>query len=398
MPYYIAVYDWSLYNLPSAIPITNIEGDTHSNDPASPDYSSSVPTWIGETFTFNGGSSTQIEITDDDGQFEDSYVETGGAQTLTQNVTINGTTYLAGSVVENEFSMLDASGNEVYVVRIDGVNIGFGYPVGQEPTNGTTFTATIGRDGDPLDSGDGTSSSSEPYANIVCYAEGTLIMTSEGERPVESLKPSDQVMTLDRSEPQQIRWTHRDTRALEEASSDATAILINAGALGTNLPVRELIVSPQHRILVGGGGQLQGPFKTEAFAPAKSLTSLPGIRHMKGKQHITWIHFACERHEIVTANGCLSESLLLGPMVFNGLTGRERRTLTAIYGPSPSPTAALNGRPARACLKVGEVRRLLAEYEKEKGQRTEKEIRKWDRDLAMEKYELERMHEAQSLA
>ena len=58
MAYYIAIFDWSLYTLPSAIPMTDIEGDTHSNDPASPDYSASAPTWIGETFTFNGGSST----------------------------------------------------------------------------------------------------------------------------------------------------------------------------------------------------------------------------------------------------------------------------------------------------------------------------------------------------
>ncbi len=206
MPYYIAVYDWSLYTLPSSIPMTDIEGDTHSNDPASPDYSSSAPTWIGETFTFNGGSSIQIEITDDDGLFEDGYVETGGAQTLTQDVTINGTTYLAGAVIENEFSMLDAAGNEVFVVRIDGVNVGFGYPVGQEPTIGTTFTGTTGRDGDPLDSGDGMSSSSEPYTNIVCFAAGTLIDTPEGARAVETLTPGDLVMTLDHGA-QPIRWT-----------------------------------------------------------------------------------------------------------------------------------------------------------------------------------------------
>lgn len=291
--------------------MTDIEGDTHSNDPASPDYSSSVPTWIGETFTFNGGSSTQVEITDDDGQFQDGYVETGGAQTLTQDVTINGTTYLAGSVIENEFSMLDASGNEVYVVRIDGVNIGFGYPVGQEPTNGTTFTATAGRDGDPLDSGDGTSSSSEPYSNIVCYAPGTMVDTPDGPRAVETLRPGNLVDTVDHG-PQSIRWVRSSDHPLQDAEVDDKPVLIHASALGAGRPAQDLIVSPQHRILVGGHGQLDDRFKKEALTPAKSLTSLPGIRHMTGKQSITWIHFACDQHEIVTANGCLSESLLLG--------------------------------------------------------------------------------------
>jgi len=112
---------------------------------------------------------------------------------------------------------------------------------------------------------------------------------------------------------------------------------------------------------------------------------------MKGKSKITWNHFACDRHEVVTANGCLSESLLLGPVVVDGLTIVERHDLNAIFDTAISKDAALNGPPARVCLTVSEVRRLLAEYVKEKGQRTEREIRKWDCDLAMERYEAERL-------
>ena len=89
MPYYIAIYDWSLYTLPPAIPTSDIEGDTHSNDPASPDYSPTAPTWIGETFTYNGGSSIFLEINDDDADFNDGYVDTGTAKTLAQDVTIS---------------------------------------------------------------------------------------------------------------------------------------------------------------------------------------------------------------------------------------------------------------------------------------------------------------------
>lgn len=385
MPYHIAIYDWSLYTLPSAIPMTDINGDTHSNDPASPDYNSRAPSWIGETFTFNGGLSTLIEITDDDDQFEDGYVETGGAQTLTQDVIINGTTYLAGSVIENEFSMLDAAGNEVFVVRIGGVNIGFGYLSGQEPIKGETFTGTVGRDGDAFDSGDGISSS-EPYSNIACYAEGTLIMTPDGERHVENLRPGDHIMTLDRGA-QPIRWMRRNTYALEQATTDDKPVQIKAGALGRNLPAQNLIVSAQHRILVGGAGQLDGAFTNEAFAPAKSLTAVPGIRHMKGKTEITWIHFACDRHEVVTANGCLSESLLLGPMVVNGLQAAERRALTDIFGPD------LDGTPARECLTVGAVKRKLARHRTEKAALLANEICKWDCDLAGETCEADRLRD-----
>ena len=192
-----------------------------------------------------------------------------------------------------------------------------------------------------------------------CYAPGTLIDTPDGPRPVETLLPGDLVMTLDHG-PQPIRWTRSGDQPLEEADVDAKPVLIAAGALGGKLPAQDLIVSPQHRILVGGHRQLQGRFETEAFAPAKSLTKLKGIRHMKGKTKITWIHFACDRHEVVTANGCLSESLLLGPMVVNGMTAPECQALTNIFGITAAPGAALNGPPARQCLNVGAVRRQLA--------------------------------------
>ncbi len=397
MSYYISIYDWSLYTLPSAIPTTNINGDTHSNHPDSPAYYAAAPTWIGKTFTFNGGSSTQIAITDDDGQFEDGYVETGGAQTLTQDVTINGTTYAAGSVIENEFSMLDAAGNEVFVVRINGVNIGFGYPEGQEPTNGSTFTGTVGRDGDPFDSSDGTSSSSEPYANVVCYAEGTMIETPDGQCAVETLLAGDLVMTLDRG-PQPIRWTRSNSHPLENSQVEDKPVLIKAGALSQNRPAQDLIVSPQHRILVGGAEQLQQVFASAAFAPAKSLTAVPGIRHMNGKKKITWIHFACEQHEVVFANGCLSESLLLGPMVVNGMKAAERKALTDIFGLARAPGVALNGPPARECLSVGVVRRQLAQHLDANGRVVAGEIRKWDVDLAIEQYEASRTGGARTSA
>jgi hypothetical protein len=203
-------------------------------------------------------------------------------------------------------------------------------------------------------------------SSVVCFADGTLIDTPDGPRAVEELEPGDQVMTLDHG-PQIVRWTRCSDHPLEEVEDEAKPVQIRAGALGRGLPGQDLIVSPQHRILVGRAGQLDGVFNSEAFAPAKSLTALPGIRHMKGKSRINWVHFACDRHEVVTANGCLTESLLLGPMVVNGLTATERRVVGGVFGPTTAPDAAVNGPPARDCLKVGLVKRLIAKHRKENG-------------------------------
>lgn len=218
----------------------------------------------------------------------------------------------------------------------------------------------------------------------VCFLKGTMITTPTGPCAVEKLKAGDLVMTLDHG-PQPIRWTRSDKQSLGASPREDKPVLIAAGALGDRLPAVDLIVSPQHRVLVGGHGQLHGMFETEAFAPVKCLTALPGIRHMKGKTQVTWVHFACDQHEIVFANGCLSESLLLGPMVMNGLTRTKRRTLTKIFGVAQSPDAALNGPPARACLRVSDVRRHLTKRLKANRERTAREVRKWDVDLANER-------------
>ncbi len=232
--------------------------------------------------------------------------------------------------------------------------------------------------------------------NFVCYAGGTKILTERGEILVEQLNAGDLVLTLDRG-PQPIRWTRCDQHPLDDTEDDTKPVQIKAGAIGHSLPSHDLIVSPQHRILVGGCGQLDGVFDGQRFAPAKSLTAVPGIRHMKGKTQITWVHFACDRHEVVTANGCLSESLLLGPMVVNGMSADERRELTDLFGTAPTPDAALNGPPARKCLTVGAVRHQLALHRTAKGRLLAEEIRKWDVDLAMQQYETERLRKAEAL-
>lgn len=238
--------------------------------------------------------------------------------------------------------------------------------------------------------GDSSSSSMSSFT-APCFAPGTMICTPDGPRAVETLKPGDVVMTQDRGA-QIIRWIHNGKYPLEDAKDDAKPVLIKAGALGQNLPVHDLIVSPQHRILVGGAGQLDGVFANEAFAPAKSLTAVPGIRHMKGKKTITWHHFACDHHEVIRANGCLSESLLLGPMVVKGLSAGDRRALFDHFGPTTTPDAALNGLPARDCLTVRVLKGQLGRHLKKRGQLATREIRKRDRDLTKEKGKAERLH------
>jgi hypothetical protein len=40
---------------------------------------------------------------------------------------------------------------------------------------------------------------------------------------------------------------------------------------------------------------------------------------MLGMTPLRWLHFSFDRHEVVRANGCLPESLYMGPMVLRNL-------------------------------------------------------------------------------
>ena len=193
----------------------------------------------------------------------------------------------------------------------------------------------------------------------ICYATGTLIDTPTGPKPVEAIEAGDLVLTIDNG-PQEVLWVNHSDRALHGRDESKKPVLIKAGALGPNIPAQDLIVSPQHRILVGEAGQLCDVFDAPALVPAKALVTLPGIRHMRGKKEVRWHHFALAGHELVTASGSLSESLLLGPMVLRGLEPDALAALHAIFGPAPADASALNGDPARPLLRVGQVKRLLA--------------------------------------
>lgn len=341
----------------------------------------------------------QFSITDDDAylggdNFND---EVGNDANQTATITdMSGTPIASGQIYDEEFFVLSnpASGS-IWIERVEigGQHVGYLVSAPLDPT--LTYSQTTN-----MDAADNAPDSDTPQGNTAayssfsdvpqCYAPGTLIETPHGPKAVERIEPGDYVLTHDRGA-QPVRWTCSGDHPLEDAETDAKPVLISAGALGLNLPAVDLVVSPQHRILVGGSGQLPQVFESEVFVPAKSLTGVPGIRHMNGKARITWIHFACDRHEVVTANGCLAETLLLGPMVLKNMPTAGRRVLTKLFGPVPSPHHSLNGAPARKCWTVGTAKRRLSKFLRAGGQLKSNEIEKWDRDLAMERYEAERL-------
>lgn len=149
----------------------------------------------------------------------------------------------------------------------------------------------------------------------VCFVRGTLMETVNGLQSIETLKVGDMVMTRDHGL-QPIRWI--GCRVLSPMrlvlNAKLRPIRIRAGALGQQMPVNDLLVSPQHRILVRSA-IAQKMFGTEEIlAAAKQLVMIDGIdicNEIVGP--VEYFHILFDQHEIVFANGAEAESLLPGP-------------------------------------------------------------------------------------
>lgn len=165
------------------------------------------------------------------------------------------------------------------------------------------------------DSFDGLAASREITNFMVCFAEGTRIMTEKGERPVEKLGVGDLVQTLDNGL-QPIRWiSGREV----DARGAMTPIRICKGALGPKVPKRDLVVSRQHRILAQSRIAARMFNVPQVLIAAAKLSALPGVREVSGRDKVTYWHFLCDHHEIVIANGAPAETLYLGPQAMDRL-------------------------------------------------------------------------------
>ena len=86
--------------------------------------------------------------------------------------------------------------------------------------------------------------------HIVCYYPGTMIATPNGEVAIENLSINDMVLRHDGTAAP-VRWIGRNTvSTLFSGKLKTLPIRIRKDALAENVPSRDLLVSPEHAILV----------------------------------------------------------------------------------------------------------------------------------------------------
>lgn len=187
-------------------------------------------------------------------------------------------------------------------------------------------------------------------AQVVCFAAGTLIETDSGLREVQTLQPGDLIMTRDAGL-QPLAWT--GGRRVE-AVGDLAPIVIRKGALGNT---RDLVVSPQHRMLIEGWQAELWFGEPEVFVKAKDLVNDKTIYARQGGM-VNYHHIMFDTHQVVYAEGAPSESFHPGPQAMDALDHGPRDELLRLF-PDLAYAASPVMSSARMSLKGFEANCLL---------------------------------------
>ncbi|MEJ2021475.1 MAG: Hint domain-containing protein [Maritimibacter sp.] len=194
---------------------------------------------------------------------------------------------------------------------------------------------------------------------VPCFTPGTMIATPRGEVPVEDLREGDQVITRDNGL-QEVCWTGSKPLSGQDMmlAPDLRPVLVRAGALGRGLPQRDMLVSPNHRLLITDPRTELYFNDPEVFAAAKHMVDGKGIVRLES-QPVTYVHFMCERHEVVLSDGAWTESFQPGDQALKGAGQAAQKEIFALFPELQDHGAREAYVAARRTLKRHEAKVLI---------------------------------------
>lgn len=206
----------------------------------------------------------------------------------------------------------------------------------------------------------------EPHSGILCFAAGTQVNTPAGLRRVETLRPGEVVSTRDKGALPLI-WTGRREVLFARGDNRYRPVVFQAGSLGGDRPARDLVVSPDHHMVLRGRDVAELTGNTAALLPAGALAELRGVRQMLGKRRITYVHLMLESHAVLEAEGAEAESFYPTPEALAALSDDHRSSVfghvpalriapETAYGPTALPIVGWeDARAIAAARKAGQA-------------------------------------------
>ncbi len=132
-----------------------------------------------------------------------------------------------------------------------------------------------------------------------CFALGTRIGTPGGEVAVEALRAGDRV-SLAAGGNAPVRWVgHRRVDLRRHPRPETVRpVRVCAGAFGLGLPHRDLVLSPEHALLLDG-----------MLVPVHVLLDGAAVAQ-EAPERVTYFHVELDRHGVILAEGLPAESYL----------------------------------------------------------------------------------------
>ena len=194
-----------------------------------------------------------------------------------------------------------------------------------------------------------------PVESVACFTPGTSIATPKGGVPVEDLAPGDRVITRDNGL-QDIVWAgrrHLDWKQLA-ANAHIRPILVTRGSLGDGLPEADMMVSPNHRMLVANGRTALHFTEPEVLVAAKHLVNHRDVRQIESLG-TTYIHVMLKRHEVLLADGLWTESFQPVDASLKGVGNAQRQELLELFPALAGPDGTAAFPAARRTLTAPEA-------------------------------------------
>jgi hypothetical protein len=135
---------------------------------------------------------------------------------------------------------------------------------------------------------------------VICFMRGTRVRTPVGEVAVEDLKIGDAVTTIEGTVAP-VKWIGRQT--ISTLFADPVRVLpirVSSGAIADNVPARDLLVSPDHALLVYGALVNAG-----ALVNGTSIT-----RERNVPVTFTYYHVELHDHSLILAENTPAETFI----------------------------------------------------------------------------------------
>ncbi len=138
---------------------------------------------------------------------------------------------------------------------------------------------------------------------VPCFTSGARIRAARGDVAVETIARGDKVVVIrdgqESLEPVEwVGYSHIDI-ARHGNPEDAAPIRFRSGAIVDGQPIRDLVVSPEHCLILDG-----------LCVPAKLLVNGGSIVSERDHPPFTYFHLELERHGILLAENTPAESYL----------------------------------------------------------------------------------------